>query len=112
MTSAFALALAGSAAAASPQAPSTPAAVRALLAATQAITVFDHVTATADAGVVTLQGKVTSRQKRDQIETEVATAPGVRQVVNRITVLPASATDDALRKRVARAIYGHTIFRK
>lgn len=107
----IALTLAGSANAA-PQAPQAAGAVRALLDATQAITVFDHVTATLDRGIVTLRGKVTSPQKRDRIETEVATAPGVRQVVNRITVLPASPSDDALRKRVARAIYGHTLFRK
>ena len=94
-----------------PAAPQAPA-VRALLDATKAITVFDHVTATAERGVITLSGKVTSRAKRDQIETEVATAPGVRQVVNRITVLPASSSDDALRHRVARAIYGHPLFRK
>lgn len=86
--------------------------MRALLDATKAITVFDHVTATTDAGVVTLSGKVTSKAKREQIETEIATAPGVRQVVNRVKVLPASASDDALRHRVARAIYGHPLFRQ
>ena len=106
---ALAAALAAGSAAASLQAP---AAVRALLDATKAITVFDHVTASSDRGVVTLSGKVTSRAKRDQIETEIATAPGVRQVVNRVKVLPASPADDALRHRVARAIYGHPLFRQ
>lgn len=87
-------------------------AVRELLDATQAVTVFDHVAASANGAVITLSGKVTSKAKRDQLETEVATVPGVRQVVNRIGVLPASAADDALRHRVARAIYGHTSFRQ
>ncbi|HEX6322217.1 MAG TPA: BON domain-containing protein [Vicinamibacterales bacterium] len=87
-------------------------AVHALLKATQAVTVFDHVTASASGGVVTLNGKVTSKAKRDQLETEVATVPGVRQVVNRIGVLSSSASDDALRHRVARAIYGHASFRR
>jgi osmotically-inducible protein OsmY len=86
--------------------------VRALLEATQAVTVFDHVTASGAGGIVTLTGKVTSKAKRDQLETEVATVPGVRQVVNRVTVLPASASDDAIRHRVARAIYGHASFRR
>lgn len=86
--------------------------VRALLNATQAITVFDHVTASASGNVVTLTGKVTSKAKREQLENEVATVPGVRDIVNRITVLPASATDDDLRHRVARAIYGHASFRQ
>lgn len=87
-------------------------AVRALLDATQAITVFDHVTASAEDGVVTLEGKVTSRAKREQLETEVATVPGVRQVVNRVAVLHGGGADDALRHRVARAIYGHASFRQ
>jgi len=87
-------------------------AVRDLLKATQAVTVFDHVAASAAGGVVTLTGKVTSRSKRDQLETEVATVPGVRQVVNRIGVLSSSTADDALRHRVARAIYGHASFRR
>lgn len=87
------------------------AAVATLLEATRAITVFDFVKAETRAGVVTLDGKVTSKAKREQIAAEVASVPGVRQVVNRITVLPASGADDALRRRVARAIYGHPLFR-
>lgn len=91
--------------------PALPA-VRDLLNATQAITVFDHVAASGQGGTITLNGKVTSKAKRDQLETEVATVPGVRQVVNRIAVLSSSAADDALRQRVARAIYGHPSFRQ
>ena len=87
-------------------------AVRDLLTATQAVTVFDHVTASGTGGVITISGKVTTKAKREQLETEVATVPGVRQVVNRIAVLPASGSDDALRHRVARAIYGHPSFRQ
>lgn len=101
-------------AAASPapaQSAPAPAAVRALLSATQAITVFDHVSATEAEGVVTLEGAVTSREKREQIETEIATAPGVRQIVNRLKVLGSSPGDEDLRRRVARAIYGHPSFR-
>ena len=86
--------------------------VRELLHATQAVTVFDHVTPSGAGGVITLTGKVTSKSKRDQLETEVATVPGVRQVINRIAVLPASASDDAIRHKVARAIYGHASFRR
>ena len=86
--------------------------VRALLNATQAVTVFDYVTASALDGVVTLAGQVTSKAKREQLETEVATVPGVRQIVNRISVLAGTAGDDDLRHRVARAIYGHPSFRQ
>ena len=93
------------------QSAPAPASVRALLSATKAITVFDHVSATASGGVVTLEGAVTSRAKREQIETEVATAPGVTQIVNRVKVLGSSPGDEGLRRRVARAIYGHPSFR-
>jgi len=86
--------------------------VRELLGATRAITVFDHVTASADGAVITLEGRVTSVAKRDQLENEVATVPGVGQIVNRVRVLQASASDDALRHGVARAIYGHPSFRQ
>lgn len=86
-------------------------AVHDLLRATQAVTVFDHVSASGAGAVITLTGKVTSKAKREQLETEVATVPGVRQVVNRIGVLSASPSDDALRQRVARAIYGHPSFK-
>lgn len=85
-------------------------AVRELLNASLAITVFDHVTASADGSVVTLAGRVTTRAKREQLETEVATVPGVRQIVNRIHVLSASPSDEALRQKVARAIYGNATF--
>lgn len=88
------------------------AAVRDLLNATQAVTVFDHVTAAGADGVITLSGKVTSKAKREQLETEVSTVPGVRQVINRIGILSSSAPDDALRKRVARTIYGHASFKR
>ena len=108
ITAALALSLCAAPAAAQDPMP----AVRELLDATQAITVFDHVTAAGLGGTVTLSGKVTSKAKRDQLETEVATVPGVRQVVNRISVLSSSSADDALRHRVARAIYGHTSFRQ
>ena len=86
--------------------------VRALLNATQAVTVFDYVTVSSSGGIVTLAGKVTSKAKREQIETEVATVPGVRQIVNRISVMAGSASDEDLRHRVARAIYGHPSFRQ
>ncbi len=36
--------------------------------------------------------------------------PGVRQVVNKINVLPVSPFDDDLRYRIARAIYGNPSF--
>lgn len=74
------------------------------------LTVFDDVQFSVEDGLVTLTGKVTLPYKREEIGARVAQISGVRAVVNRIDVLPASADDDALRRRIARAIYGHPSF--
>ena len=73
-------------------------------------TVFDNVDATVKNGVVTLTGQVTMPFKRDDIERRVAKVDGVKQVNDRITVLPVSQFDDQLRYRIARAIYSNPNF--
>jgi hyperosmotically inducible periplasmic protein len=73
-------------------------------------TIFDDVRASVDAGVVTLTGKVTMPYKRTDLENRIARVEGVRQVINRIEVLPVSTFDDELRHRIARAIYGNPSF--
>jgi len=73
-------------------------------------TVFDNVDAQVKDGVVTLTGQVTMEFKRDDIEKRVAKVDGVKQVNDRITVLPASQFDDQLRYRIARAIYSNPNF--
>jgi osmotically-inducible protein OsmY len=73
-------------------------------------TVFDNVDASVKNGVVTLNGQVTMPFKRDDIEKRVAKVDGVRQVNDRITVLPVSQFDDQLRYRIARAIYSNPNF--
>ena len=73
-------------------------------------TVFDNVDANVKNGVVTLTGQVTMPFKRDDIEKRVARVDGVRQVNDRITVLPVSQFDDELRYRLARAIYNNPNF--
>ena len=72
--------------------------------------IFDTVHMQLDNGVATLTGKVTMPYKRTDIEKRVATVDGIRQVVNQITVLPVSSYDDELRFRIARAIYGNSMF--
>jgi hyperosmotically inducible protein len=72
--------------------------------------IFDDVRASVDSGVVTLTGKVTMPYKRNDIERRIAGVEGVRQVVNRIDVLPVSIFDDELRHRIARAIYSNPSF--
>ena len=73
-------------------------------------TIFDDVTATVQDGMVTLTGKVTMPYKRGEIEKRVARVDGVKRVTNRIGVLPVSGFDNALRVRIARAIYGNANF--
>jgi len=73
-------------------------------------TVFDDVTCSVEGGLVTLNGKVTMPDKREDIARRVEEIHGVREVVNRIEVLPVSVQDDELRRRIARAIYGNPSF--
>ena len=74
-------------------------------------TIFDSVDAQVDGGVVTLSGKVTMPYKRDDIERRVRRLASVKEVRNRIDVLPVSQFDDDLRVRIARAIYSNGNFR-
>lgn len=73
-------------------------------------TIFDSVHANVENGMVTLTGKVTMPYKRNDIEKRVAKVAGVREVHNKIDVLPVSQFDDELRFRIARAIYGNSTF--
>ncbi len=73
-------------------------------------TVFDNVDAQVKDGVVTLTGQVTMPFKKDDIEKRVAKVDGVKQVNDKITVLPVSQFDDQLRYRIARAIYRNPNF--
>jgi hyperosmotically inducible protein len=75
-------------------------------------TVFDDVNVEVEKGTVTLTGKVTMPYKRTDIERRVSRVAGVDTVKNQIEVLPASISDDALRYRIARAIYGNQMFWK
>jgi hyperosmotically inducible protein len=89
---------------------------RLTLASTSAVrlheqfTIFDEVSAAARDGVVVLTGKVTTAVKKDSFEKRVAQIPGVERVDNRVTVLPSSPSDEDLRHRVARNVYGHANF--
>ena len=74
------------------------------------LTIFDDVNGHVDGETVVLTGKVTSPEKRLQIQQRVAALEGVAGIRNHVTVLPASRFDDDLRYRISRAIYGHPSF--
>jgi hyperosmotically inducible protein len=48
--------------------------------------------------------------KAEEMEKKAAEVPGVKEVSNRIEVLPASMNDDQLRKALAEAIYRDATF--
>ncbi|MET0211403.1 MAG: BON domain-containing protein [Vicinamibacterales bacterium] len=72
--------------------------------------IFDDVNGSVENGVVTLTGKVTMPFKKNDIGRRAGQVMGVREVLNRIDVLPVSTWDEQLRERIARAIYGNSAF--
>jgi hyperosmotically inducible protein len=76
------------------------------------LTIFDDIDVEVQDGLVSLTGKVTMEFKRNEIVSRVRAIEGVRELRSDIGVLPASAEDDALRTRVARAIYGSPAFQR
>ncbi len=73
-------------------------------------TIFDSIDAGIDQGHVVLTGWVTMPYKKTDIERRVAKVDGVVSVKNNIQVVPVSQFDDELRFRIARAIYGNSLF--
>ena len=74
------------------------------------LTIFDSISASVTDGRVVLSGWVTMPYKRDDLERRVRRVEGVNTIDNKIGVLPVSQFDDDLRFRIARAIYGHSLF--
>ncbi|MGD0738223.1 MAG: BON domain-containing protein [Terracidiphilus sp.] len=67
--------------------------------------VFDAITLQVQNGVVTLGGHAHNYPNRDSALGLVATTPGVKDVIDDISVDPVSPMDDRIRVEVARAIY-------
>jgi osmotically-inducible protein OsmY len=63
-------------------------------------------------GVVTVEGQDRTGVGRDEALAEIATMPGVKDVIDHIQLAPVSQFDDGLRLRTARAIYGDTVLSK
>jgi hypothetical protein len=74
------------------------------------LTIFDSISADVNDGRVVLSGWVTMPYKKADLERRVRKVESVTAVENNIGVLPVSHFDDELRFRIARAIYGHSLF--
>ncbi len=71
-------------------------------------TVFDHVTASVQNGVVTLKGDVTATpDKPADIRERVSKVVGVHQIVNDIEILSPGIGDGRLRYALARQLFSH-----
>jgi hyperosmotically inducible periplasmic protein len=63
-------------------------------------------------GVVTVEGQDRTGVGRDEALADIANLPGVRDVIDKISIEPVSNFDDALRLRTARVIYGDSVASK
>jgi osmotically-inducible protein OsmY len=70
---------------------------------------FNVLTLAVKNGVVTLGGEVADYPSYTDALAIVANTKGVKDVVNQVKVAPTSFTDDNLRLRLYRAIYGDTV---
>ena len=74
--------------------------------------VFDNLAYKVDGDKVTLYGQVTRPTLKSDAERVVKGIEGVEKVDNQIEVLPVSPSDDRLRLRLYRAIYGYPALEK
>jgi hyperosmotically inducible protein len=73
---------------------------------------FDWVDAQVHAGVVTLSGWVREPWRKREFEKQMMNIAGVSKIDNGIKELPLSTYDDEIRIRVARTLYGSSMFNR
>lgn len=71
--------------------------------------VYNYITATVEDGKVTLDGEARWQPDRDSALALVSTQPGVKDVIDRVKILPTSISDDELRAREFRVLYGDSM---
>lgn len=79
--------------------------IRHQLASLPFYSVFDFVRFTLEGKKVTLTGQVVRHSLKDDAEAAMKSIEGVDAVVNQIEVLPASPSDNELRRAIYRALY-------
>jgi len=70
---------------------------------------FDYFALGVKDGVVTVEGQDRTGVGRDEAMAEIANMPGVKDVVDHISLEPVSMLDDGLRVRAMRAIYRDSV---
>lgn len=73
---------------------------------------FDYFAIGVKDGVVTVEGQDRTGVGRDEAMADIAGMPGVKDVIDNMTVAPVSGFDDGLRLRAMRAIYRDTVLSK
>jgi hyperosmotically inducible periplasmic protein len=73
---------------------------------------FDYFAVSVKDGVVTLQGQDRTGMGRDEALADLANMPGVKDVIDQVSVEPVSTFDDSIRLRTARTIYADPILGK
>lgn len=73
---------------------------------------FDYFALGVKDGVVTVEGQDRTGVGRDEALADIANMPGVKDVIDNISIAPVSTFDDGLRLRAARAIYSDPVLRK
>jgi len=73
---------------------------------------FDYFALGVKDGVVTVEGQDRTGVGRDEALADIANMPGVKDVIDKVSVAPVSQIDDGLRLRALRAIYSDSVLSK
>src|ERR1039457_3384760 len=73
---------------------------------------FDYFALGVKDGVVTVEGQDRTGVGRDEALADIANMPGVRDVIDNVSVEPVSIFDDGLRLRAMRVIYSDSVLSK
>jgi osmotically-inducible protein OsmY len=73
---------------------------------------FDYFALGVKDGVVTVEGQDRTGVGRDEAMAEIASMPGVKDVIDNVSIAPTSPFDDSVRLRALRAIYGDPVLSK
>src|SRR5580693_8486629 len=73
---------------------------------------FDFFALGVSDGVVTVEGQDRTGVGRDEALADIANMPGVKDVIDKVSIEPVSPFDDSVRLRTLRAIYGDSVLSK